>query len=78
MVAIVKKVLMGTALLIIISGSAMAPNSQEILQECDGYTCATPPVKPAKRDSTQNKKKKTKKAKKQSTKTKTETNKQQQ
>jgi len=77
MIAAIKKTLMGAALLIIISGSAMVPKSQDNLRGCDGYTCATPPVKPAKRDTTQNKKKKAKKAKKQSAKTKTKTNKQQ-
>jgi len=77
MIAAIKKALMGATLLIIISGSAMAPKSQEILSECDGYTCATPPVKTARRDTTQNKKKKAKRAKKQSAKTKTKTNKQQ-
>lgn len=75
MIATVKKAILGAALLIIISGSAMPPSPQESPGECDGYTYATPPARPAKRDSTQNKKKKARKTKKQATDTKTKTNK---
>lgn len=72
MIATSKKFLLGAALLIIISGSETAPCGQATSSQCDAYTCATPPTKPVKRDTTQTKKKKAKK----STKTKKQTTKQ--
>lgn len=65
------KILFATALLIIIGGSSLASTTHKAIRECDGMTYATPPVKPAKRDTTQTKKKKAKSKKQAKTKTNT-------
>lgn len=65
------KLFFAAALLIIMgSGTGMSVLAHRSAAECDGLTCATPPVKPTKRDTTQTKKKSSKKSKKQHTKTK--------
>lgn len=44
------------ALLILLNGSGEAATYQDNVTKCDGITCATPPEKPIKKDSTRTKK----------------------
>lgn len=75
MKSIAGKLTLATALLIIIGGLPLAATTgQQAEAVVDGITCATPPVKPAKKDTTRAKKDKPRKDKKQKSKREKHTN----